>query len=673
MSVSATVRVNDGMSKVLRHMNKALNLVIDNFNELQSATNASINADTIEEARLELTKAAAEAYNLESGMKGTGKAVEEANDGFTVMKGIVANIASNALMRVLQYLQETASAAVEYASDLTEVQNVVDVSFGENASKINEWSKTTLQAFGLNELSAKRYASTMGAMLNSAGLTGDAVLEMSQNLTQLAGDMASFYNLSGDEAFAKIRSGISGESEPLKQLGIDMTETGLAAFAQAQGISKSVSSMTMAEKEALRYQYLLQQTSNAMGDFTRTGDSYANQTKKLKESWLEVTGQIASGVLPALTSVVSFLNSMIKVVAVIGKAFQIIFNVASVAFTGLAPLIISAIALLSAYFVVTKGIAIAHAIASGAMTAFKVAQDIVSLGYAVLTGQTGAASAATLFFNSALMASPLTWIILIIVAVIALFYGLIAVINKLTGSSISATGIIMGAVYSLFAYVANIFIKAYNIIADFINFFGNVFNDPVASVKLLFLGLADTVIGYVLNMAKTLENVINKIPGVSVDITSGLEDFQKQVQDTAAKVKSESDWVEIVEKKEYLDYADMANKGYNKGAEIGNNVSDFFSGASVGLDMPEYMVSDWDTLVGGVEGINSTLDVAEEDLQYIKDIAEQEAINQFTTAEIKIDMNNNNQIASNMDIDGIVSSLEDKLYESMSKAAEGAF
>ena len=147
--------------------------------------------------------------------------------------------------------------SVELASDLQEVQNVVDVTFGDGADTINKWAKGASTAFGITELSALQYTGTMGAMLKSMGLSGDAVRQMSTDLTGLAGDFASFFNITSDEAFAKIRSGISGETEPLKQLGINMSVANMEAYAMAQGIDKAYSSMTQAEQATLRYNYLL--------------------------------------------------------------------------------------------------------------------------------------------------------------------------------------------------------------------------------------------------------------------------------------------------------------------------------------------------------------------------------------------------------------------------------
>lgn len=153
--------------------------------------------------------------------------------------------------------------SVELASDLQEVQNVVDVTFGDGADTINKWAKGASTAFGITELSALQYTGTMGAMLKSMGLSGDAVRQMSTDLTGLAGDFASFFNITSDEAFAKIRSGISGETEPLKQLGINMSVANMEAYAMAQGIDKAYSSMTQAEQATLRYNYLLSVSADA--------------------------------------------------------------------------------------------------------------------------------------------------------------------------------------------------------------------------------------------------------------------------------------------------------------------------------------------------------------------------------------------------------------------------
>lgn len=183
---------------------------------------------------------------------------------------------------VAKVLYQWGSAAVDAASDLAEVQNVVDVTFGDGANKIDAWAKSAGNAFGLTETQAKKFTSTLGAMMKSSGVSGDEIVKMSTDLSGLAADMASFYNLDFETAFDKIRAGISGETMPLKQLGINMSVANLEAFALEQGITKSYTAMSQGEQTILRYQYLMKATADAQGDFARTSDGFANATRRMQ-------------------------------------------------------------------------------------------------------------------------------------------------------------------------------------------------------------------------------------------------------------------------------------------------------------------------------------------------------------------------------------------------------
>lgn len=229
-------------------------------------------------------------------------------------------------------------SAIGLASDLAEVQNVVDVTFGSMSRDINNFAKNALTSFGLSELSAKRFTSTMGAMLKSSGLSGQAMTNMSKSLTGLSADFASFYNLNTEDAFAKIRAGISGETEPLKQLGINMSVANLEAFALSKGITKSFMAMTQAEQVLLRYNYLLNTSKDAQGDFARTSTSWANQTRLLSEQWKIFQTIIGQGFINVLTPALRMLNVLIQklqVAAAYFKAFtEMIFGAQKAAGSG---------------------------------------------------------------------------------------------------------------------------------------------------------------------------------------------------------------------------------------------------------------------------------------------------------------------------------------------------
>lgn len=226
--------------------------------------------------------------------------------------GSAKRIASGlAAAKVGQVILEWGNAAVQAASDLQEVQNVVDVTFGSSAGKIESWAKKAGSQFGLTETQAKKFTSTLGAMMKSAGVSGDEIVEMSTSLSGLAADMASFYNLDFETAFQKIRSGISGETEPLKQLGVNMSVANLEAYALSQGITKTFSSMSQGEQTVLRYKYLMQATADAQGDFARTADGFANSQRRIQTGIESIKTSIGNVLLPIIGDATSALAGLL--------------------------------------------------------------------------------------------------------------------------------------------------------------------------------------------------------------------------------------------------------------------------------------------------------------------------------------------------------------------------
>lgn len=223
-------------------------------------------------------------------------------------------------------LKKFGSQAIQTASDLEEVQNVVDVSFGSMANEVEAFAKTAIQSFGMSELTAKQTASTFMAMANGMGLAMKDGKNMSLQLTALAGDMASFYNVRQDVAQTALNSVFTGETESLKKFGIVMTEANLNAFALSKGITKSYSAMSQAEKVALRYHYVLKSTANAQGDFARTSGSWANQVRILKEQFSQLLGILGKGLIQVLTPIVQVLNKLLSYLIAIGNAIAKLFG-----------------------------------------------------------------------------------------------------------------------------------------------------------------------------------------------------------------------------------------------------------------------------------------------------------------------------------------------------------
>ncbi len=362
----------------------------------------------------------------------------------------------------------------------------------------------------------------------------------------------------------------------------------------------------------------------------------------------------------------------------------------------------AALAAYGAYLVITEGIEMAS-------TAIKTVMCVASYAHAAATGAEASsaaiATAAQYGFNAALLACPVTWIVIAIIALIAIIYAAVAAFNKFTGESVSATGLIMGAFAVLAAHILNTFvIPVINGFAMFANFIGNVFHNPIAAIKVLFYDMCLNVIGYIQNLAHGIETLLNKIPGVTVDITSGLDSLYAELAEAQQAVKDESGWIEYVGKIDYIDDTGAMNAGYEFGADIEETVSNFnlsdifgsgglpgsqesplkdlvsqFAGVigNPGTDdsfggITEGMSDNLGSIAGDTGAIKDSMDITQEDLKYLRDIAEQEAINRFTTAEIHVDMSGmSNTVNSGDDLDGFMSKLTDSVYEAVDNMTEG--
>lgn len=202
--------------------------------------------------------------------------------------------------------------SIETASDLAEVQNVVDTAFGESKQKMEDFADTAVKTYGISKLTAKQTGSNFMAMAAGMGLANDSASDMAMALTGLSADMASFYNVGQDVASTALKSIFTGETETLKQFGIVMTDANLQAYALSKGITKSTADMSQAEKVQLRYNYVMSQTALAQGDFAKTSDSWANQTRILSEQWKEFGASIGTVLMNVLLPAVKAINSLLS-------------------------------------------------------------------------------------------------------------------------------------------------------------------------------------------------------------------------------------------------------------------------------------------------------------------------------------------------------------------------
>ncbi|MBO5130301.1 MAG: hypothetical protein J6B95_08165 [Oscillospiraceae bacterium] len=218
-------------------------------------------------------------------------------------------------------ITQFAKECLNLGSDLQEVQNVVDVTFTTLNEQVNAFAQNAVNTAGLSETMAKRYAGTFGAMAKAFQFSESEAYAMSTALTQLAGDVASFYNITQDEAYTKLKSVFTGETESLKDLGVVMTQAALDSYALANGYGRTTAAMSEQEKVALRYAFVMDQLTAASGDFIRTSDGWANQTRVLALQFEQLKATIGQGLINALTPVIKVINTILAGLMSLAKAF----------------------------------------------------------------------------------------------------------------------------------------------------------------------------------------------------------------------------------------------------------------------------------------------------------------------------------------------------------------
>jgi tape measure domain-containing protein len=398
-----------------------------------------------------------------------------------------------------------------------------------------------------------------------------------------------------------------------------------------------------------------------------------------------------------------FVNNAIEGLSMVAgvalEIFDLLVGVAGAVadnWSWLSPIIYGVAAALAVYYgwlLLTKGAEMAMAAVHGIVA---VAKGIMAAATMLVTGATWAETTAQYGLNAAMYACPIVWIIILIIALIALFYAAVAAVNKFAGTSVSATGIICGAFMVALAFIGNIFVALwnlvvdvfvliYNLVATVANFIGNVFTDPIGAVCRLFFDLADTVLGILQALASAIDaifgsNLAGSVQGWRDSLGGWVDDTFGKGDEVMAKMNADD------MKLGRFEYGAAWDAGYSFGEGIDESIANFDPSSLFDTNVPgadDYanlgnygsgiggIGSGVDDIAGNTGKIADSMDITEEDLKYLRDIAEQEAVNRFTTAEITIEQTNHNTVSGKMDLDGIVSGLTDAANEAVDKIAEG--
>ena len=395
-----------------------------------------------------------------------------------------------------------------------------------------------------------------------------------------------------------------------------------------------------------------------------------------------------------------FANGAIDALSLVGVAALEIFDLLVAGaqlladnWSWLSPIIYGVAGALAVYYGWQMAVNAINLISNGIHVAMAIAQMIHAAATGALTAATAAEIAAQNGLNAALYACPIVWIIVLIIGLIALFYAAVAAVNKFAGTSVSATGIICGVFMVAAAFIGNlfvtlinfvidIFVVLWNFIAAFANFFGNVFNDPVGAIARLFFDLVDCILALLESLASAIDtifgsNLAGAVAGWRDSLGGWVDETFGQGEEIMSKIDASSLHLERFE------YGAAWDAGYSFGEGIDESISNFDPSSLFGTtDIPsadDYagaltaggIGSGVDDIAGNTGAMADAMDITGEELKYLRDIAEQEAINRFTTAEISIEQTNHNTIKNGMDLDGIMSGMTDMVNEAIDISTEG--
>ena len=710
-TIKTAIALYDGVTAPLQAMHKAMNIVLNSFEAMQRASGNSVDVSSIQEAREELARAGAAFDSIEQNIRDAGNQQDRFNrkikDGTTAaadglwskLKGIAATVGGLAAAKKIIGISD------DLASTRARLNLIVD-----DGGSVTELEKKIMASA---QRSRSAYFDTASAIA-SLGSNAGAAFANTDEIIAFMEQINKSFIIGGASA--------QGQAAAMLQLTQAMAAGALrgeelnSILENAPGIARAIESyMGIAEGSIKSYaeQGLItaEVVKNAMfAAADETNAKFESMPKTWAQIWTSMQNKALSIFNPILTKINQIANSeqftkvtdgiingLAGIATVATVILDLLINVASVVvdnWSWLSPIILGVAAALGVYYgrlLLVRAAELASAAISGTVA---VAKGIMAAATMLVTGATWAQVTAQYGLNAAMYACPLVWIIILIIALVALFYAAVAAVNHFAGTSVSATGIICGAFMAALAFIGNIFVALWNLVVDVFvmiynlvgtvaNFIGNVFNDPVGAVVRLFFDLADTVLSVLQALASAIDaifgsNLAGSVQGWRDSLGGWVDSTFGKGEEVMEKLNADD------LKLDRFEYGAAFDMGYEFGQGVEDTVGGLFDfsamdslGAADGLDAfnlgntLDGIYGNTGDTAGNTAAMSEALDIAEEDLAYMRDIAEREAINRFTTAEIKVEQQNTNYISKDTDLDGIMDAWTQNFAEQLAVSAEG--
>ena len=708
--VQSTLALNDQMSRVLGRINKAMGSVLDSFEAVQRASGRSFNTANIAAARREIGAADAALKESIQSYRDCNNQQQQLNrhigQGTSAAGGLLGKIKSIASA----YLgMKTVTGLVGLSDTITQTD--------ARLSMMNDGLQTTAELNDMIYASAQRsrgsYLATADAVAKLGLMAGDAFSSNKETIAFME-QVNKQFKIAGTSA-----AGIDAAMLQLTQAmgsGVLRGEEYNSILEQAPNIIQAIAKYLDVPKGQLKEMAadgkitadIVKAAMFACAD--ETNAKFESMPKTWSDIWTSMKNRAIKALDPVLAKINQLANServqqtvdglinafsaMSLVLAAVFDGVCAVYNFVAGNWGWIAPIIggiVTMLLLYNAAMLVNNTI---QAISTGLKTVAAIAAVAHGTATAAEAAATTGMTTAQVAFNAALYACPLTRIIMLIIAIIAVIYMVIAIINKVTGKTISATGVILGALATAGAFIWDLVLAVFELVLGVIerlvnpfitiaNFIANVFRDPVGSIIKLFGSMADQVLAVLQKIASAMDFVFGSH---MADTVQGWRNSLSTKIESATQKYGNGKYEEVMSALNLsagdlglkrISYSDAWSKGYSAGESLDESLGNFLNldAISKGADSLEpYGNGTLGDIAKNTGDTAKNTSKSNEELSYLRDIAEREAINRFTTAEIRVDMSGmSNRIDSNMDIDGVISYLTDSVEEALLTAAEGVY